>query len=55
MDPIGYWLKQRKAGEATADPTAIALTQMALVSSGKVCGVNMHTRVVKYETSEGRE
>jgi hypothetical protein len=30
MDPIGYWLKQRKAGEATADPTAIALAQMAL-------------------------
>jgi hypothetical protein len=30
MDPIGYWLKQRKAGEAIANPAAVALAQMAL-------------------------
>jgi hypothetical protein len=30
MDPIGYWLKQRKAGEAVANPSATALAQMAL-------------------------
>jgi len=30
MDPIGYWLRQRKAGEAIANPNAIALAQMAL-------------------------
>ncbi len=30
MDPIGYWLRQRKAGEAIANPNAITLAQMAL-------------------------
>lgn len=29
-DPIGYWLKQRKAGEAMANPSTTALAQMAL-------------------------
>ena len=30
MDPLGYWLKQWKAGEATGDASNMALTQMAL-------------------------
>jgi hypothetical protein len=30
MDPIGYWLKQRKVAEAMANATAAALAQMAL-------------------------
>lgn len=30
MDPIGYWLKQRKAGEATGNSSNTALAQMAL-------------------------
>jgi hypothetical protein len=29
-DPIGYWLKQRKAGEAMDNPSKMALAQMAL-------------------------
>jgi hypothetical protein len=29
-DPIGYWLKQRKAGEAMDNPSKIVLAQMAL-------------------------
>jgi hypothetical protein len=29
-DPIGFWLKQRKAGEATGDSSNTALAQMAL-------------------------
>ena len=29
-DPLGYWLKQRKAGEATGDASNTALAQMAL-------------------------
>lgn len=30
MDPIGYWLKQRKAGEAIGNVPTVALAQMAL-------------------------
>ncbi|KAH9009544.1 hypothetical protein EDB84DRAFT_1280411, partial [Lactarius hengduanensis] len=30
MDPIGYWLKQRKAGEAIGNEPTVALAQMAL-------------------------
>ena len=30
MDPIGYWLKQQKAGEAMANPSTTVLAQMAL-------------------------
>jgi hypothetical protein len=29
-DPIGFWLKQQKAGEAMGDPSNMALAQMAL-------------------------
>jgi hypothetical protein len=30
MDPIGFWLKQRKAGEAIGNLSATALVQTAL-------------------------
>ena len=30
MDPLGYWLKQQKAGEAMGDASNTALAQMAL-------------------------